>query len=105
MGGDAGCPRPARLCRRSASAQLIGDSFHTDRYLPPDRSIAPTLQWPSQSPQIGLPRNAGVGARLESTEVEGPVPGVEHRPLAEALDRSDRRPVVQEELEIGCRST
>jgi len=42
---------------------------------------------------------------LESTEVEGPVPGVEHRLLAEALDRSDRRPVVQEELEIGYRSS
>ena len=49
--------------------------------------------------------NAGVGTRLDSTEVEGLVPGVEHRLLAEALDRSDRRPVVQEELEIGYRSS
>ena len=58
-----------------------------------------------QNPQIRLSTVAGVKLRRESTEVEGPVPGVEHRLLAEALDRSDRRPVVQEELEIGYRSS
>jgi len=95
-----------RLCRRSAFAQLIGDNFHSDRCLQPDRLHRPKrYSWQSQYPQLRLPPTAGVGMRPESTEVEGPVPGVEHRPLAEALDRSDRRPVVQEELEIGYRSS